>query len=392
MSGTSNLSGLAQLVQTFLTGSGAKDTSTTNSGGVVTSSGGTTTSSSTAAPEAIAALQQVLSTAQSNGTDTSQLTNLVQNLFTQAGQNFLPTIGAANASGLYNSSTLGLLSDQSKGNAINQAATAILNYQTNQQQIASSAASNLASATKTTQTTTPQTTQTSAPTTQTQTATQDPVIPTSITSLLGAGLGAYTLYKNGNNILGALGLGSKGAAGGTTAATDAQLGTVDPDVDALITQQGQDQAAALSANPGLAAGGDFGSVDTSAAASATTNAQLSSAGGLGDFGTPDAISPAGSLQYIDQGDDTSTAFMNASSSASTTDSGFFDQATDAISSAASDVGDAVSSAASGIGDAVSSAADSAGSFFGDVGDSIGDALGSAASDVGDFVSDIFDWF
>lgn len=402
MSGSSNLSNLASLVQTFITGSGNKNTTQTNSGGTSTgstvSSGGTSTgttaTSSTAAPEAIAALQSILTSAQANGTDTSKLTDLVNNLFTQAGQNFLPTVGAASASGLYNSSTLGLLSDQSKGNAINQAATAVLNYQTQQQQIASNAATSLAAATKgttqqssqTTPQTTQQQTQTTPQTTQTQVASTAAVIPSSITSLLGAGLGAYTLYKNSNNILGALGMGSKG---GTTAATEAAIGQSDP--AGVATDINWD---AMSGAP-VSASDQFSSIyDVSPDAGLTNlsgSAGVVSGGGIdwsqqavADFGNPASL-PANTAvdatgNIVGAGGDQASAFLNASSDAASSSS--------FVADAASAVGDAASTVA----DTVSSAASDVGGFFGDVGTSVGDAVGSAASDVGDFVSSIFDWF
>ena len=154
MSGST--SSLLNLLLPLFAGSGT----TTKSGSV-----STTTSGSTSSADAISNLQNILQQATANGADTTKLNALVTNLFTQAGQNFLPQIGQAASSGLYNSTTLGQVASQAQGQAVNQAASTILNYQTTQNQLADQAANQLAAATKTTTstTTTPKTTSGTAP-------------------------------------------------------------------------------------------------------------------------------------------------------------------------------------------------------------------------------------
>ena len=66
---------------------------------------------------------------------------------------FTPTIGAQAGAGLYNSSTLELLSAEAQARSVAQASAAVLNYQTTQQQLAQQAASTLISDTRSTTTT-----------------------------------------------------------------------------------------------------------------------------------------------------------------------------------------------------------------------------------------------
>ena len=169
MSGTTSTTALMNLLLPLFAGSGT----TTKTGGT-----STTTTGTTASADSINNLQNILQQATANGADTTKLNALVTSLFTQAGQNFLPQIGAAASSGLYNSTTLGQVAAQAQGQAVNQAASTILNYQTQQNQIAEQAASQLAQATKTTTSTTTE------PTVKSSTA---PIINPAIT-LGGVGL------------------------------------------------------------------------------------------------------------------------------------------------------------------------------------------------------------
>lgn len=131
---------------------GSQKTSTTqvgsqNTGTTQTGSSTSTTGSSQAALDAIT---ENMNTATANSTDTSKTDALVSQILKQSAMSFAPTQTLQTGSGLYNSSTLSMLSDYAKAQATSQASESVLNYQTDQQQLAASGAANLANAQKTT--------------------------------------------------------------------------------------------------------------------------------------------------------------------------------------------------------------------------------------------------
>jgi hypothetical protein len=111
---------------------------------------GQTTQNTTSSPQAIAAIIQSISGANSNINNPSATNAIVNNIATTNAEAFLPTAVAQNSSGLYNSSTLSLLSSEAQARSTAQASQAVLNYQTSQQQIAQQGATALGNLTKTT--------------------------------------------------------------------------------------------------------------------------------------------------------------------------------------------------------------------------------------------------
>lgn len=122
-------------------------TSTSTSTGTTASTGTSTTASDAGS---IALSKGVAAQALSNSEDATKTTGLVDNIIKQAAIAFAPTRVATNNSGSYNSTSTEMLADNARALATGQAAGAVLNYQTAQQQIANSAAGDLLNATKTT--------------------------------------------------------------------------------------------------------------------------------------------------------------------------------------------------------------------------------------------------
>lgn len=239
----SPLGGIAQLLQALapiFLGSG-KTTQTTgqtadttgnqtgaSSGTQTGTTSGTTTSS--ASPDVIQALMAQMNQATGQSTDQSAVNAIINNIIKLNAEAFTPTIGSQNEAGLYNSSTLALLSAEAQARSTAQAASAALNYRTTEQQIAGNLGATLANATKTTSNTgntaqqnTGNTTQSStgATTSQGTTSTQTgPVVGNSGMQnlLLGAlGLGGNFLFNKlgGSDLLSSIFGGGNNANDGT---------------------------------------------------------------------------------------------------------------------------------------------------------------------------------
>jgi hypothetical protein len=111
--------------------------------------GGTQTTVGTADAGALATAKGLTSTALKDSTDQSKVQDLIQSTVHQAAINFAPTLAAGTAgAGLYNSSTTSMLSGVAQGQAASDAASAVLNYQQGEQNIASGANANVLNATK----------------------------------------------------------------------------------------------------------------------------------------------------------------------------------------------------------------------------------------------------
>lgn len=134
---------------------------------------GTTTSSTTSSPGALALNQQVTQQALDNSNDPNATNDIVANIMRQAAISFAPIVGQQNSAGMYSTQTLALLAAQAQAAATGQAASAVLNFKTSQEQIAQAGATAGLNATK--QTTAGSTTQTA------------PVVPSALTSALGIG-------------------------------------------------------------------------------------------------------------------------------------------------------------------------------------------------------------
>lgn len=194
---------LTTLAPLFL-GAGNKTATTTTGGSTATTrdSGGTTTSTSKSSGDAgaISSLQGVADTAGKNAVDTTKTDTLVADILRQSAQAFAPVIAQQGSSGLYNSSTLSLLSSEARARATSASSKAVLDYQSGQQQIQSNALANLVNATKTTTTesTVPPSTRTTetSPSTATTVNMQAPTIdPISSLLTLGGGTLLTQLLK-----------------------------------------------------------------------------------------------------------------------------------------------------------------------------------------------------
>lgn len=114
-----------------------------------TKSGGTTTTVGTADQGAINTAKGIASTALRDSTDQSKVSGLIDSTLGKAAIAFAPTLAAGTSgSGLYNSSTVDLLSGYAKGQAVADAAGQVLNYQQGEQQIAAGANASVLEATK----------------------------------------------------------------------------------------------------------------------------------------------------------------------------------------------------------------------------------------------------
>lgn len=195
---------LSTLAPLFL-GSGPKTATTTTGGTTSTAkdSGGTSTTSSfsTGDAGAIAGLQGIANTAGANSIDTSKTDALVADILRQSAQAFAPVIAQSSSAGLYNSSTLSLLSSEARARATSASSKAVLDYQTQQQGIQSNALANIVNATKntTSTTTTPPTTRTvdTSPSTSSTVTLQAPTVdPLSSLLTLGGGILGNQLLKS----------------------------------------------------------------------------------------------------------------------------------------------------------------------------------------------------
>lgn len=157
-----NLAQLISAISPILLGSGGQSG---NTNGSTTSEGGTTTTSTqtqqrNADPGTLAALLGVAQNATNNSQNPDITNSIVQNIFRQSAEAFAPTIGTSASSGLYGTTTLDMLSNDARARATAQASSAVLNYKTAQDQIASGALSNILSQTGSTTGTNTSTTRT----------------------------------------------------------------------------------------------------------------------------------------------------------------------------------------------------------------------------------------
>lgn len=182
---------------------------------------GTTTSS--ASPDVISALLAQMSQATGASQNQDAVNAIINNIIKLNAEAFTPTVGEQGSAGLYNSSTLALLSAEAQARSTAQAAQSALNYSTTEQQIAANLGGTLANATKTTTNNqnVAQTGQTANQSTGQTTQQTQPIVGSgAMNLLLGAlGLGGSYLLNNsskiGNSLSDLLGLSSSGDTGGT---------------------------------------------------------------------------------------------------------------------------------------------------------------------------------
>ena len=118
----------------------AKNNSTLTTVGKVTNS---------ADPEVIASLKSLVGQEEKNATDPNATANLVAGIFQNAKDAFASVFGQGGAAGVYNSATTQQLGADASARATADAASAVLTYQTNEQQLAGSQLGSLLSATAT---------------------------------------------------------------------------------------------------------------------------------------------------------------------------------------------------------------------------------------------------
>lgn len=182
IAGSDGLGGIAALISTaapLLFGAGKKS--------------GTSTTTPANDPAMLAILQSIVAQSTANANDPNRTADLVSDILRKAQVAFTPVLSAANRSGLYNSSTVQQLANESISDATRSASKAVLDYQTEQQKIAASGAASLVQATR------------SETTNQTQN--QAGLIPSSVSSLLGLGLAGATAWSQRKKLLDLLGLG-----------------------------------------------------------------------------------------------------------------------------------------------------------------------------------------
>lgn len=154
-----NIAQLISALAPIFLGSGTQTTTgspttNTSAGTSNVSANNSSITSNAIDPATLASLTGIANTATNNANNPGPNTDaLVHNILTQSAQAFAPVIAQQNSAGLYNTSTLSLLSSEAQARATAAASAAVLNYQTSQQQIAQSALTTIAGDTKTSATT-----------------------------------------------------------------------------------------------------------------------------------------------------------------------------------------------------------------------------------------------
>lgn len=108
---------------------------------------GAKTTSANVNPGIATLLNNVNATASNNANNPNATDSIIQNIMRIAAQNFAPITAQQNSSGMYNSTVLSMLQNQAEAEATQQAALPVLNFKTQQEQIAASSASDLLRAT-----------------------------------------------------------------------------------------------------------------------------------------------------------------------------------------------------------------------------------------------------
>lgn len=325
---------LAKLAPTFIGSGEETGTSTATSG------------------QGIQQLLDLFNQSSSNASDPlGNLGPVLNNIFTMASNAFAPVAGQQNASGMYNTSTLQMLSAMASGQASQQSAQAVTDYITNQQKIAAQAATSLTGATAT----------------KTTTAQTAPAInPLTSIATIGGGILASKLANSGvvNRSLDAIGLGS--------GKTNALTGTTNP----------------VAATPSLAIGSDpsiaatSADVSGSAAAGLPTDVGNFSVGGGAASLSPPSIPIPDASDLLTLGQSFDPAAAGGTTLLSNTIGDVAPDAADAATSggiggAFSDAGTAISDAGTAINDNVIQPVIGA---VGDAASGVGDAISSIASD------------
>lgn len=425
-----DLTRLIAAISPILLGSGRTTGGTASSSASSSDQTQTSTTQKNADPGTLAALLGIAGNAANNAQNPDITNQIVQNIFRQSAEAFAPTVGTAASTGLYNTSTLGLLSDDARARAVAQSAQAVLGFQTSQQQIASGALTSVLGATGSTTTTTDLTNNTKA-------ANTGSTFNITAPSLGGAGLlqsvggiaasvlgkkaldavSPYIKDKITDPLMQALGLGDSGfqvGGGGDAVITKAGGGFVDdsnfssPAVETATTA-GSSEILADGGSDGLTAA-DLATANGIAPGTAASDITISGASdlataGLNEAGTaeslsaptvdiaaaasPDISSTAGSItpaittDTAATGLDISTPGIGATFT-SATDAGTagLEGAVNAGTEAGTDLSSLVGQAGSGLVDFGSSVIDSAGNFVSDLAANSGDIIAGGLGSLG----------
>lgn len=129
-------------------GYSSQNTKGTSNQNQTATSGGKVTTVGTADSGALATAKGLTATALKNSTDNTQINDLINSTVGKAAIAFAPTGNQGVSNGIYNSSTVDMLSGFAQGQATADAAGAALQYKTNQEQIAEGSNADVLNATK----------------------------------------------------------------------------------------------------------------------------------------------------------------------------------------------------------------------------------------------------
>lgn len=352
-SSVANLESLTKLFGNLFLGSG-KQTSTTN-----------------ADPNAIAALTGISQNALSRANDKTATDDLVSSIIRKNAIAFAPISAMQKSAGMYNSVTLRQLSNEAQANSTADASKAVLDYQTNNLQLAANANAALLNASKTTTTQTPS------------------MLPPGLGLALGGGLLGYSLYKKKDDIKDFFErtFGNKNAIEGAEASQTADFS----DVDSFQTGGGGafENSSSVGANAAQQA-----PIAAGNSSSATVDAWADDGGSASPIVTADAVFDTG--LETSAGDIAGTAgdFSDLDSFASnfsaTDSANFAKESFDAAQAADATAG--ATDALTGVDpNSLTDAFDNVDFFApGDAVAGAGDAISGITDSVSNFASDAFD--
>jgi hypothetical protein len=409
-----DLTKLISVISPILLGSGKTTGGTSSASSSDQNQTQVSTTQKNADPGTLAALLGIASNASANAQNPDITNQIVQNIFRQSAEAFAPTLGTAASTGLYNTSTLGLLSNDARARATAQAASSVLNFQTSQQQIASGALTNVLNATGSSTTTTALNNKTAA---TNQGSTFNITAPslggsgilTSVAGIAASVLGKKALDAASpflqahlvDPIKNALGLGDASYSDIMSNASKVDPGFYQDATAPLSSADTTVNTASSSLDISNSLGADFGgNIGSKGAIGDTglTGADLASANGIAPGTEASNITIAGASDLVGSG--TAAAGTAESLAAPTVDiaAAAAPETGNAIAGAISpsvtaDTSSAVAGATPGIGDALSAAPDAGIAGLegaATTGTSLADTIQQAGSGLVDFASNAID--
>jgi hypothetical protein len=209
-------------------------------------------------PLARESLMNIINTSVSRANNPQEANAVVQDILRRASTAFAPVMGESNRTGLYNSQTLNLLRDQAVADATGAGAKAVLDFQTQNQQIAANAAGTLAQTTR------------SVNSQSTENGKTAPGIDPAVSLGIGGAIAAKTIWNNRGEIedfiSGAFGgKGSPGGSGSQGASVNSQEAASSIDDEADLSPGNFDSEFSSLDNPSnfnAFSPTAFGSIDT----------------------------------------------------------------------------------------------------------------------------------